>query len=85
MEQKQLLDKDGNPITRERIEEVMKEVFKSEHKMGIEDNGPYGFTIHLGNGRAVHTNKAGVEMFNDAIKKWATNEYGNTEEGTSIP
>lgn len=76
MEQnKQLLDKDGNIID---LKKFWEEKF-SKQKIGIEDNGPYGYTIHLGNGRAVRTNDAGVEQFNKALKEYATKEW-TTEE-----
>lgn len=65
---------------KERVEEVLKEIFqKQKYKIGIEDNGSYGYTIHLGNGRAVHTNDAGVEQFNKALQEYATKEW-TTEE-----
>jgi len=74
-ENKVLLDKDGKPITKEYIEQVMKDLFIDMEplvqKYEWEEDGQLCHTwkINCGNGRSVHTNDAGLQQLNDAIKK----------------
>lgn len=72
MEKKQLLDKDGNPITKERIEEVFKELYKDVppllERVEWEEDGQTCHTWKINGGRA-YTNDAGAEMIREALKK----------------
>ena len=82
MEQsKQLLDKDGNILTKERIEEVMKEIFNKPFKPLLErceweEDGKLYHCWKTNSSaskgkRAVsgYTNDAGAAQINDAIRK----------------
>ena len=76
MEQnKQLLDKDGNIITKERIEEVMKEVFKDQepwikNNKWVEDGVQYSSWEFGGSGRAtVYTGDAGAALIQEAMRE----------------
>ncbi len=91
MEQKQLLDKDGNPLTPERIAEVMKEAFKPmkpllERCEWEEDEHLYHcWKINAGkheSGREVtgYTNDAGAAQINEAVRKMV--EDGKTDGDT---
>lgn len=78
---KQLLDKDGNPITKEMIEKVFEEQFK-DFDSGIkhyEGPGYEYWTVKTpaSEGRravSVTMNKAAFKQFNDAIRELCLNE-----------
>lgn len=90
-DKKQLLDAKGNPITKERIEEVMREVFKEPMKPLLElceweeDGQIYHiWKINAGkgeSGRQVtgYTNDAGVAQIQKAMEDWVKENYGRQE------
>lgn len=94
-DRKPILDTQGNPLTRERIEEVYKELFSEGMKPLLEkceweEGGQIYHTwkINAGkheSGRQVtgYTNDAGAAQINQALKDWVNKEYGTTEENTN--
>jgi len=74
MEDKFLLDKDGFPITKERIEEVFKKLSKEEEpwfqKQEWVEDGQICHSWKVKTGRGyIHTNDAGMEQINQTIKQ----------------
>lgn len=91
MEEKKLLDKDGKEITKERIEEVMKEVYKDTppllEKCEWEEDGQVYHTwkINAGkheSGRQVtgYTNDAGAAQIQKALEEWIKENYGTEKK-----
>ena len=87
---KQLLDKDGNPLTKKRIEEVMREVFKPTkpllERIEWEEDGQMCHTWKInspaGESRRAtvgYTNDAGAAQINEAIRKMVMDETHTTE------
>lgn len=82
MEQKPILDKDGNPITQESVEKVMRELFIDEKALiekceWVEDGQLcHTWKINGFDGRVTYTNDAGVQQLNDAIKRDLENGSG---------
>jgi hypothetical protein len=69
-----LIDKDGNPVTKECIEEVFREAFKDSspfiEKKEWEEEGTKYHAYKVNTGRGVmYTNDAGVQAINEAMKK----------------
>lgn len=86
-ENKQLLDKDGNPITKERMKEMLGEIFGKAiapllEKCEWEQDGHVYHTWKINGGRG-YTNDAGAEQINEAIKKMCTHVEENTNEEKS--
>lgn len=73
---KQLLDSEGNIITKEQIEKVFGEIFKEkeektfmERVRWIDDSVEYScWKINI-NGQTAYTNDEGAKQINEAIKK----------------
>lgn len=86
MEKKQLLDKDGNPITKERIEEVMREVFKDQepwikNDKWVEDGVQYSsWRIGTGGRGTVYTGDAGAARIQKAIEEYVKQNYDTKEK-----
>lgn len=89
-----LLDKDGNPITKEIIESKLKEIFIDSEpllkKCEWEEDGKIYHTwkINAGkheSGRIVtgYTNDAGAEMMQKAMEEWIKNNINAQEKNTT--
>lgn len=87
MEKKQLLDKDGNPNTKEYIEKVLKETMGEMkpllEKCEWEEDGHLYHTWKInspaGPGRRAvsgYTNDAGARQIQKAMEEWVKKEYG---------
>jgi hypothetical protein len=88
MENKQLLDRNGNVITKEIIEEKLRKIYEEEpmrpllEKCEWEEAGEIYHTWKInipgGPGRRAtvgYTNDAGAAQINKAIEDWVKKEY----------
>jgi hypothetical protein len=93
MEKKQLLDSQGNPITPERMKEMLQEIYDKQSMKPLlercewEEDGKlyhcWKINTPAGEGKKAvtgYTNDAGAEQIQNAMKEWVLKEYGDGKE-----
>jgi hypothetical protein len=85
-DKKQLLDKDGNAITKEIVEEKLCEIYGEEpmkpllEKCEWEEDGEIYHTWKINSpAGSGYTNDAGAAQVNKAIEDWVKKEYGKED------